>query len=65
MDQLVFDVAKTYYYLVIESLCKLIRNIQQGQRTALVSLAKIVQDQRDKIERYQTLLNLPEEIRQL
>ena len=64
-DQLVFDVAKTYYYLVIESLCKLIRSIQQGQRTALVSLAKIVQDQRDEIERYQTLLKLPEEIRQL
>ena len=65
MDQLVFDVAKTYYYSVIESLCKLIRSIQQGQRTALVSLAKIVQDQRDEIERYQALLKLPEEIRQL
>ena len=64
-DQLVFDVAKTYYYSVIESLCKLIRSIQQGQRTALVSLAKIVQDQRDEIERYQTLLKLPEEVRQL
>ena len=64
-DQLVFDVAKTYYYLVIESLCKFIKSIQQGQRTALVSLAKIVQDQRDEIERYQTLLKLPEEVRQL
>ena len=59
-DQLVFDVTKTYYYSVIESLCKLIKNIQQGQRTA-----KIVQDQRDEIERYQTLLKLPEEVRQL
>ena len=59
-DQLIFDVAKTYYYSVIESLCKLIKSIQQGQRTALVSLAKIVQDQRDEIERYQTLLKLPE-----
>ena len=29
-DQLVFDVAKTYYYSVIESLCKLIKSIQQG-----------------------------------
>ena len=56
---------KTYYYSVIESLCKLIKSIQQGQRTALVSLAKIVQDQRDEIERYQTLLKLPEEVRQL
>ena len=64
-DQLVFDVAKTYYYSVIESLCKLIKSIQQGQRTALVSLAKIVQDQRDEIERYQTLLKLPEEVKQL
>ena len=60
-----FDVAKTYYYSVIESLCKLIKSIQQGQRTAWVSLAKIVQDQRDEIERYQTLLKLPEEVRQL
>ena len=64
-DQLVFDVAKTYYYSVIESLCKLIKSIQQGQRTALVSLAKIVQDQRDEIERYQTLLKLPDKVRQL
>ena len=64
-DQLVFDIAKTYYYSVIESLCKLIKSIQQGLRTALVSLAKIVQDQRDEIERYQTLLKLPEEVRQL
>ena len=65
MDQLVFDVAKTYYYSVIECLCKLIKSIQQGQRTALVSLAKIIQDQRDKIEGYQVLLKLPEEVRQL
>ena len=64
-DQLVFDVAKTYYYSVIESLCKLIKSIQQGQRTMLVSLARIVQDQRDEIEKYQTLLKLPEEVRQL
>ena len=62
-DQLVFDVAKTYYYSVIESLCKLIKSIQQGQRMELVSLAKIVQDQRDEIERYQALLKLPEEVR--
>ena len=64
-DQLVFDVSKTYYHSVIESLCRLIKSIQQGQRTALVSLAKIVQDQRDEIEKYQTLLKLPEEVRQL
>ena len=64
-DQLVFDVAKTYYYSVIKSLCKLIKSIQLGQRTALVLLAKIVQDQKDQIEKYQTLLKLPEEIKQL
>ena len=64
-DQLVFDVSKTYYYSVIESLCRLIKSIQQGQRTALVSLAKIVQDQRDEIDKYQTLLKLPEEVKQL
>ena len=40
-DQLVFDVAKTYYYSVIRSLCKLIKSIQQGQRTTLISLAKL------------------------
>ena len=28
-DQLVFDLAKTYYYSVIECLCKLIKSIQQ------------------------------------
>ena len=64
-DQLVFDVSKTYYYSVIESLCRLIKSIQQGQRTTLVSLAKIIQEQRDEIEKYQTLLKLPEEVRQL
>ena len=64
-DQLIFDVSKTYYYSVIESLCRLIKSIQQGQRTTLVSLAKIIQEQRDEIEKYQTLLKLPEEVRQL
>ena len=64
-DQLVFDVAKTYYYSVIQSLCKLIKSIQQGQWTALISLAKMVQDQKDEIENYQALLKLPEEMKQL
>ena len=31
----------------------------------LVSLAKIIQEQRDEIEKYQALLKLPEEMRQL
>ena len=64
-DQLVFDAAKTYYYSVIQSLCKLIKSIQQGQRTTLISLAKIIQDQRDEIEEFQLLSKLPEEIKQL
>ena len=64
-DQLIFDISKTYFYSVIESLCKLIKSIQQGQRTSLVSLAKIVQEQRDEIEKYQALLKLSEEVRQL
>ena len=64
-DQLIFDVSKTYYYSVIESLCRLIKSIQQGQRTTLVSLAKIIQEQRNEIEKYQTLLKLSEEVRQL
>ena len=64
-DQLIFDLVKTYYYSVIECLCKLIKSIQQGQRTALVSLAKIVQEQKDEIEGYQVLLGLPREMRQM
>ena len=64
-DQLIFDISQTYFYSVIESLCRLIKTIQQGQRTSLISLAKIVQEQRDEIEKYQALLKLPEEVRQL
>ena len=64
-DQLIFDISKTYFYSVIESLCRLIKTIQQGQRTSLISLAKIIQEQRDEIEGYQTLLKLPEEVREL
>ena len=64
-DQLIFDISKTYFYSVIESLYRLIKTIQQGQRTSLISLAKIVQEQRDEIEKYQALLKLPEEVRQL
>ena len=64
-DQLILDISKTYFYSVIESLCRLIKTIQQGQRTSLISLAKIVQEQRDEIEKYQALLKLPEKVRQL
>ena len=64
-DQLIFDVAKTYYYSVIRSLCKLIKSIQQGQRTALITLAKIIQDQRDEMEEFQALSKFTEEIKQM
>ena len=64
-NQLVFDVAKTYYYSIIQSLCKLIKSIQQGQRTTIILLAKMVQDQKDEIETYQALLKLPEEMKRL
>ena len=64
-DQLVYDVSKTYYYSIIESLCKLVRSIQQGQRTTLISLARLIQDQKEEIEKYQALLDLPREMRQL
>ena len=47
-DQLVFDVAKTYYYSVIRSLCKLIKSIQQGQRTTLISLTKRIRGMKIK-----------------
>ena len=50
---------------VIESLCRLIKTIQQGQRTSLVYLADIIQEQKDEIEKYQKLLKLPEKVRQL
>ena len=65
IDQLIFNISKTYFYSVIESLCRLIKTIQQGQRTSLISLANIVQEQRDEIEKYQALLKLPEKVRQL
>ena len=64
-DQLIFDVAKTYYYLVIRSLCKLIKSIQQGQLTTLITLAKIIQDQRDEMEEFRALSKFTEEIKQM
>ena len=64
-DQLIFDVAKTYYYSVIHSLCKLIKSIQQGQRTTLITLAKIIQDQRDEMKEFGILSKFTEEIKQM
>ena len=42
IDDLINNISKTYFYSVIESLCKLIKSIQQGQRTSLVSMAKVI-----------------------
>ena len=33
IDNLIYNISKTYFYSVIESLCRLIKSIQQGQRT--------------------------------
>ena len=64
-DQLIFDVAKTYYYSVIHLLCKLIKSIQQGQRTTLITLAKIIQDQRDEMKEFRIISKITEEIKQM
>ena len=43
----------TYFYSVIESLCRLINSIQQGQRTSLVSVARVINEQNEVIGKYQ------------
>ena len=42
----------TYFYSVIESLCSLIKSIQQGQRTSLVFMARVINEQNEVIEKY-------------
>ena len=64
-DQLIFDVATTYYYSVIRSLCKLIKSIQQGQQTTLITLAKIIQDQRDEMKEFRILSKFTGDIKQM
>ena len=49
-DDLIYNISKTYFYSVIESLCKLIKSIQQGQRTFLVSMARVINEQKEVIE---------------
>ena len=49
-DDLICNLSKTYFHSVIESLCKLIRSMQQGQRTSLVSMARVINEQRKIIE---------------
>ena len=61
-DDLIYNISKTYYHAVIESLCKLIRSVQQGQRTSLVSMAQLIQEQNEIIKTYQGLTELSEQM---
>ena len=54
-DNLIYNIAQTYYYTVIESLCKIIKAVQQGQRISLVSLARVIVNQKETIQKYQAL----------
>ena len=62
-DELIYNISKTYFYSVIESLSKLIRSIQQGQRTSLVSMARVINEQKEIIKEYQELTELPDRIK--
>ena len=64
-DDLIYNISRTYFYSVIESLCKLIKSIQQGQRTSLVSMARVINEQRQVIEKYQNLTVLPNQVREM
>ena len=62
-DELIYNISKTYFYSVIESLSKLIRSIQQGQRTSLVFMARVINKQKEIIKEYQGLTELPNQIK--
>ena len=62
-DELIYNISKTYFYSVIESLSKLIRSTQQGQRTSLVSMARVINEQKEIIKEYQGLTELPDQIK--
>ena len=62
-DDLIYNLSKTYFHSVIESLCKFIRSIQQEQRTSLVSMARVINEQKEIIEEYQGLTELPNQIK--
>ena len=49
VDNLIYNIAQIYYYAVIESLCKIVKAVQQGQRTSLVSLARVFVNQKETI----------------
>ena len=61
IDDLIYNISKTYFYSVIESLCRLIKSIQQGQRTSLVSMARVINEQNEVIEKYQELIKFPQQ----
>ena len=63
IDELIYNISKTYFYSVIESLSKLIRSIQQEQRTSLVSMARVINEQKEIIKEYQGLTELPNQIK--
>ena len=65
IDDLIYNISKTYFYSVIESLCRLIKSIQQGQRTSLVSMARVISEQKEVIEKYQELIKLPNQIKEM
>ena len=64
-DDLIYNISKTYFYSVIESLCKLIKSIQQGQRISLVSMTKVINEQKEVIGKYQELIKLPNQIKEM
>ena len=64
-DNLIYNIAQTYYYAVIVSLRKIIKAVQQGQRTSLVSLARVIVNQKETIQKYQTLSNLHTQMQEI
>ena len=64
-DDLIYNISKTYFHSVIESLCKLMKSIQQGQRTSLVSMVRVINEQKEVIGKYQELIKLPNQIKEM
>ena len=64
INDLIYNISKTCFYSVIESLCRLIKSIQQGQRTSLVSMARVISEQNEVIGKYQELIKLPQQIKE-
>ena len=65
IDDLIYNISKIYFYSVKESLCRLIKSIQQDQRTSLVSMAKVINEQNEVIGKYQELIKLPQQIKEM